>query len=186
MVEIKSSVVESIGKLHLRTSTSTVELTPLRQECSKEPTPHAADSIVGRSLALFVHLSTTSPSVRRCILEHALRWSSSPWHRCPITASSTNSADTSLLDRIPRVLSILLAGVATSPALSHWTCPTSDRLSSPFLLKHLRAVLTIQSQCKRLSSMSGRVVADAMSAEGFSTYSLHQHWWGELLWKMEI
>ena len=122
VVEIKRAVVESIGKLHLCTSSSTVELTPLRQERSKELTPHAADSIVGHSLALFVHLSTTSPSVRRCILEHALRWSSSPWHRCPITASSTNSADTSLLDRIPCVLSILLAGVATSFHEMHPPC----------------------------------------------------------------
>ena len=95
----------------------------------------------------------------------------------------------------PRLQTLLLKTISSqncnltqwnASALSHWTCPTSDRLSSPFLLKHLRAVLTIQSQCKCLSSMSGRVVADAMSVEGFSTYSLHQHRWGELLWKMEI
>ena len=62
VVEIKSfAVIESTCKARLRMSTSTAELTPLRPERSKEPTPHAADSIVGRSLALFVHLSTTSP-----------------------------------------------------------------------------------------------------------------------------
>ena len=54
-------VVVSICNLRLRISTSTVELTPLRPARSKEPTAHAADSTVGRSLALFVHLSTTSP-----------------------------------------------------------------------------------------------------------------------------
>ena len=62
VVDIKSfAVVESICKLRLRISTSTVESTPLRPEHLKEPTPHTADSIVGRSLTLFVHLSTTSP-----------------------------------------------------------------------------------------------------------------------------
>ena len=62
VVEIRSfAVVESICKLRLRLSTSTVELTPLRSEHSKEPTWHAANSIVGHSLALFVHLSTTFP-----------------------------------------------------------------------------------------------------------------------------
>ena len=64
MVEITSSsfaVSKSVYKLRLRISTSTAELTPLRPERSKEPTPHAADSIVRRSLALSVHLSTTSP-----------------------------------------------------------------------------------------------------------------------------
>ena len=62
MVRITSfAVFESICKLRLRISTSTAELTPLRPEYSKEPTRHAADSVVGRSLALFVHLSTTSP-----------------------------------------------------------------------------------------------------------------------------
>ena len=62
MVDIKSfAVVEGILKLRLRISTSTVKLTLPRPERSKEPTPHTADSIVGRSLALFVHLSTTSP-----------------------------------------------------------------------------------------------------------------------------
>ena len=62
VVEIKSfAVIESICKVRLRMSTSTAELTPLRRECSKEATPPAADFIVGRSLALVVHLSTTSP-----------------------------------------------------------------------------------------------------------------------------
>ena len=55
------AVVESICKLHLRISTSTAEIIPLRPEYSKEPTGHAADTIIGRSLALPVHLSTTSP-----------------------------------------------------------------------------------------------------------------------------
>ena len=62
VVEIKSfAVLESICKLRLRLSTSTVESTPLSPEHSKETTRHTADSIVGHSLALFVHLSTTFP-----------------------------------------------------------------------------------------------------------------------------
>ena len=61
-VEIKSfAVIESICKDRLRMSTSTAELTPLRPGCSREATPHAAHSIIGRSVALFVHSSTASP-----------------------------------------------------------------------------------------------------------------------------
>ena len=72
VVEIKSfAVIESTCKARLRMSTSTAELTPLRPECSKEAMPQAADSIVGRSLALFVYLSTTLHQLRHCILEHA-------------------------------------------------------------------------------------------------------------------
>ena len=53
MVEIKNfAVVESICKPRLHICTSIAELTPLRPKRSKEPTPHAADSTVGRSLAL--------------------------------------------------------------------------------------------------------------------------------------
>ena len=59
VVEIKSAVVGVSWVYRLRISTTTVEVTPLRQERSKETTPHTADSTVGRSLALFVDLSIT-------------------------------------------------------------------------------------------------------------------------------
>ena len=58
----------------------------------------------------------------RCILEHGSQRSSSLWHRCPTTPSSTNSADTSLLDRIPRVTNLFPAGIATSLHGMHLPC----------------------------------------------------------------
>ena len=64
-----SSSQEYSCKLRLRMSTSVVELSPLRPERLSESTPHAAGSTVGRTLALFVHLSTK--------LEHASKRSSS-------------------------------------------------------------------------------------------------------------
>ena len=155
VVEIESfAVLESICKLRLRLSTSTVGLTPLRSE-SKEPTRRATDSIVGHSLALFVHLSTTSPPTaalhtRRYLtavfqptapLPHHAQPNKLHSHFAPRShASRFKSISGRKCNLTPR----------NAPALSHWTCPTSACSSSPFLLKNLRAVLTIQSQCKRL------------------------------------
>ena len=63
IVGIKSfAELESVCKPRLRISTSTVELTSLRLQRSKEPIHHAADSVIARSPALFVQLSTTTNS----------------------------------------------------------------------------------------------------------------------------
>ena len=95
VVEIKSfAVIESICRACLRMSTPTAESTPLRLECSKEATPHAADSIIGRSLALFVHLATTSPPTPALHTRACLTTVFQLWHHRPITPSSTKSADT--------------------------------------------------------------------------------------------
>ena len=123
MVEIKSfAVVESIYKPRLRIPTSTVELAPLRAECSKEPTPPAADSIAGRSPALFVHVFTTSPPTPALHTQAWLTTAFQPMAPLPTTPSSTNSADTSLLDRIPRITSLFPAGIATSLHGMHLPC----------------------------------------------------------------
>ena len=122
------------------TSTSTIEVTPLRRECWEGPTPHAADSIVGRSPALFVYLSATFPPTpvlhtRACLttvfrpmapMPHHAQLNKRRIHLPPRSHTSrfksTSSRNCSLTPR-------------NAPALSHWTCPTSTRSSSPFLLK---------------------------------------------------
>ena len=149
MVRITSfAVFESICKLRLRISTSTAELTPLRPEYSKEPTRHAADSVVGRSLAVFVHLSTASPPTpalhtRECLttvfqpmapMLHHAQLNKLRRHFAPRSHGSRfKSISSRNCDLTPR----------NAPALSHWTCPTFAHSSSPFLVKNLKAVLTI-------------------------------------------
>ena len=79
VVEVKSfAVVGCIRKLGLR-------YMHLSEECSKEATPHAANATVGRSLALFVHLSAPNTYLStnsHVVLEDASRWSSGLPHRC--------------------------------------------------------------------------------------------------------
>ena len=156
MVIIKSfAVVESIRKLRLRISTSTVELTPLRPERSKEPTPHTADSIVGRSLALFVHLSTTSPPTpalhtRECLTTVFQPMAPMP-HHAQLNKRCKHFAPQSYISRFKSISSRKCnLTPRNAPALSHWTCPTSACSSSPFLLKFFRGALTIQSQCRQV------------------------------------
>ena len=60
--------------------------------------------------------------LRRCILEHASRRSSSQWHPCPITPSSTNSADTSLLNCMACASNPFPAGIVTSLHGMHPPC----------------------------------------------------------------
>ena len=141
VVEINSyAVVESIYKPRLLISTSTIEVTPLRRECWEGPTPHAADSIVGRSPALFVYLSATFPPTpvlhtRACLttvfrpmapMPHHAQLNKRRIHLPPRSHTSrfksSSSRNCSLTPQ-------------NAPALSHWTCPTSARSSSPFLLK---------------------------------------------------
>ena len=189
MVGIKNfAVVESICKPRLRISTSTAESTFLRSERPKEPTPHAADSIVGRSLALFVHLSTTSPPTPALHARARLTTVFQPMaplpHHAQLNKLRRHFAPQSHTSRFKSISSWSCHLTRrNAPALSHWTCPTSARSSSPFLLKNLRAGLTIQSQCKRFGSTSQRVVADAMSAQEFIIYSFNQPRWRDLLWK---
>ena len=147
-----SSVLDNLTS-SLRISTSTAELTPLRPECSKEPTPPAADFIVGRSLALFVYVSTTSPPTLALHTRACFTTVFQPTAPLPHHAQLSKLRRQSLLYRTARV-SILSSRNynltrRNAPALSHSTCPTSARSSLPFLLTNLRAVLTIQSQCKR-------------------------------------
>ena len=150
MVDIKSfAVVESIRKLRL-ISTSAVESIPLRPECSKDPTPPAADSIVGHSLALFVHLSTTSPPTpalhtRGCLTTVYQPMAPLP-HYAQLYKVHRNFAPRSDTSRFKSISSRNCnLTPRDAPALSHWTCPTSARWSPSFLLKKLRAALTIQS-----------------------------------------
>ena len=81
------------------------------------PTP----SLVVLSLSSSIYPPPLHP-LRHCILEHPSRRSFSLWHHCPITPSSTNSADTSPLNRIPRVSNLFPAGVATSLDGMHLPC----------------------------------------------------------------
>ena len=60
----------------------------------REATPDAAHSIVGRSLALFVHLSTTSPPTPALHTPACLTTVFQPLAPPPIMPSSTTSADT--------------------------------------------------------------------------------------------
>ena len=60
------------------------------------------------------------------------------------------------------------------PCYIGWTCQTSARSSSPFLLKFLRAMSTIQASANGLSSTSRRVVADATLAAEFIIHSFNQ------------
>ena len=155
MVEIKSfAVVESIYKPLLRTPTSTVELAPLRAECSKEPTPPAADSIVDRSPAVFVHIFTTSPPTLALHTQAYLTTFFQPMAPLPrhtqLDKLRTHFAPRSHTSRYKHISSRYCnLTPRNAPALSHWTCPTSPRSFSPFIPKFLRAVLNIQSQCKR-------------------------------------
>ena len=149
MVEIKSfAVVESIYEPRLRIPTSTVELAPLRAESSKEPTPPAADSIVGRSPALFVHVCTTSPPTlalhTRAYLTTVFQPMAPLPHHAQLNKLRRHFAPRS---HTSRYKSISSRNCNLTPrnasALSHWTCTTSPRSFSPFIPKFLRAVLTI-------------------------------------------
>ena len=156
IVGIKSfAELESVCKPRLRISTSTVDQHLSDQNVRKSrrlmlPTP----LLVVLSLLSSIYPPPLRQS-QRYMLEHASRQSSSLRHRCPITPGPTSSANTSLLDRIPRASNVLPAGIATplhGMHLPHWTCPTAARSSSPCLLKNLRPVLTMQSQCTSFES----------------------------------
>ena len=123
VVEIKSfAVLESVCKLRLRISTSTVDQHLSDQNVRKSrrltlPTP----SLVVLSLLSSIYPPPLRQS-QRCMLEHASRQSSSLRHRCPITPSPTSSANTSLLDRIPRASNVLPARIATPLHGMHLPC----------------------------------------------------------------
>ena len=123
MVEIKSfAVVESIYKPLLRIPTSTVELAPLRAECSKEPTPPAADSIVDRSPAVFVHIFTTSPPTLALHTRAYLTTFFQPMAPLP-RHTQLNKLRTHFAPRSqPRVTNIFPADIATSLHGMHLPC----------------------------------------------------------------
>ena len=189
VVEIKRfAVIESICKARLRISTPTAELTPLRRECSKEATPHAAGSIVGRSLALFVHLSTTSPPTP-ALHNRACLTSDDGLSAYGTTAPSRPAQQT------PQALRSSIAYLAfrmyfqreLTPHSTECICLVALDLSNfrSFVLaippQILRAVLTIQREsAKGLSSRSQRVVAAAMSAEEFIIHAFNQRRWRDL------
>ena len=119
---------ESVYKLRLRISTCTVEPIPLRPERSKDPTPHAADSIVGRSFALSVHLSTTSTN-------SGVAYSSMPHDSLP--AYGTN-APSRPAQQTPQTLCSSIARLAFQihfqpelrPHSTECTCPVTLDLST--------------------------------------------------------
>ena len=184
VAEIKRfAVIEGSCEARLHMSSSTAELTPLRPECSREATPHAAHPVDGRSLALFVHLSTTNSGIVYSSMPHD-----------GLSAYGT-TAPSRPAQQTPQALRSSIAYLAfrmyfqreLTPHSTECICLVVLDLSNfrSFVLaippQILTAVLTIQREsAKGLSSPSQRVVAAAISAEEFIIHSFNQRRWRDL------
>ena len=166
-------MVEGICNL-LRISTSIVESTPLRPGHSKDPTPHAADSIAGRSLALPVHLSTTSPPTPALHTRACLTTVFQPMTPLPYYAQ---------LNKLRRHFAPRSHGSRfksiSSPHFTECTCPVTLGLSNfrSFVpaIPSQKFESGVDDTANGLSSTSQRVVADATSAAEFIIHSFNQH-----------